>query len=55
MLGTPKQPFTLKPRSKQNGRPRSINKEKFDNNWDKIFGDQKDDVRKRKENDDDGR
>ena len=55
MLGTPKQPFTLKPRSKHNGRPRSINKEKFDNNWDKIFGDQKDDERKRKENDDDGR
>lgn len=55
MLGTPKQPFTLKPRSKQRGRPRSVNKEKFDNNWDKIFGDQKDDVRKRKENDDDGR
>lgn len=55
MMGTPDKPFTLKPRSQQRGRPRQIDKNKFDNNWDKIFGEKKDDVRQRKENDDDGR
>lgn len=55
LLGTPEKPFTLKPRSQQRGRPRQIDKNKFDTNWDKIFGDKKDDVRQRKENDDDGR
>mgnify|MGYP003637586023 FL=1 len=39
ILGTPEKPFTLKPRCQQRGRPRKINKEKFDSNWDKIFGD----------------
>lgn len=40
-MGTPDKPFTLKPRSKQRGRPRQIDKNKFDNNWDKIFGSKK--------------
>lgn len=37
-IGTPTKPVRMKPRSQQNGRPRQINKEKFDANWDKIFG-----------------
>ena len=42
MMGTPDKPFTLKPRSQQRGRPRQIDKNKFDTNWDKIFGSKKD-------------
>ena len=49
LMGTPDKPFTLKPRSKQRGRPREINKEKFDNNWDKIFGSKKDGLQQQNE------
>lgn len=49
MLGTPNKPFTLKPRSQQRGRPRQIDKTKFDNNWDKIFGSKKDELQQQNE------
>ena len=46
LIGTPDKPFTLKPRSQQRSRPRQIDKKKFDANWDKIFGEKKDDAKK---------
>ena len=49
LIGTPKNPFTLKPKSKQNGRSRKVDKQKFDDNWDKIFGARKNEVRNERE------
>lgn len=48
LIGTPNKPFTLKPRSQQNGKSRRVDKEKFDAGWDKIFGEKKNEVRNEK-------